>query len=300
MTDSGGNVLGWAASRTSILECFDERDGSIDIVKYLDHANEVCSLQRCVTSAVLDLISGEDIVAPRNSADVADTAASREPRKRARKCVWARRSSGDGPLEVITPQESCWYGMYVSNLYIEQSEKLRAKFRSQFRLPYPNYNELLDAVQVDPLFVRWCGEKRNGKKSSPIELLLLGSLRYLGRGWTFDNIEESTAIDKEVHRVFFHKFIQFGSTVLFNKYVVTPVNLHEAMSHIAEYELAGLPGCVGSCDCTHITTEGESDRVRPLMRSSFSDMSLTELRKRLIVHFDILFKANKIVWPRNK
>jgi len=72
--------------------------------------------------------------------------------------------------------------MYVSNLYIEQSEKLCAKFRSRFRLPYPSYNDLLDAVRVDPLFVRWCGEKRNGKKSSPIELLLLGSLRYLGRG----------------------------------------------------------------------------------------------------------------------
>jgi hypothetical protein len=145
--------------------------------------------------------------------------------------------------------------MYVSNLYIEQSEKLRAKFRSQFRLPYPNYNELLDAVQVDPLFVRWCGEKCNGKKSSSIELLLLGSLRYLGRGWTFDDIKESTAIDKKVHRVFFHKFTQFGSTVLFNKYVVTPVNLQKAMSHMAEYGLAGFPGCVGSCDCTHITTE---------------------------------------------
>jgi hypothetical protein len=218
-------------------------------------AAEVCSCQRCVTSAVLDLISGEDIVFHRNSADVADTAAGREPRKHAHKCFWARHSSGDGSLEVITPQESCRYGMYVSNINIEQSEKLRAKFRSRFRLPYPNYNELLDAVQVDPLFVRWRGKKCNGKKSSPIELLLLGSLQYLGRGWTFDDIKESTAIDKEVHRVFFHKFIQFGSTVLFNKYVVTPVHLHEAMLHMVEYELAGLPGCVGSCDCTHITTE---------------------------------------------
>ena len=39
-------------------------------------------------------------------------------------------------------------------------------------------------------------------KTSPIELLLLGTLRYLGRGWTFDDIEEATAISLEVHRVF--------------------------------------------------------------------------------------------------
>ncbi len=37
----------------------------------------------------------------------------------------------------------------------------------------------------------------------PVELLVLGSLRYLGRGWTFDDYEESTTIDKDVHCCFF-------------------------------------------------------------------------------------------------
>ncbi len=74
MTDLGGNILGWAAPHASILECFDEHDRSIDITKYLDHAAEVCSCQMCVASAVLNLISGKDIVAHRNSANVADTA----------------------------------------------------------------------------------------------------------------------------------------------------------------------------------------------------------------------------------
>ena len=48
----------------------------------------------------------------------------------------------------------------------------------------------------------WCGFKSNNEKVSPVELLVLGSLRYLGCGWTFDDCEESTAIDKEVHRRF--------------------------------------------------------------------------------------------------
>ncbi len=76
MADSEGNVLGWSALRTSILDCFNEHDGSIDIEKYLDHAADVCSRQRSVTGAVLDLISGDDIVAESDSADVTDTAAS--------------------------------------------------------------------------------------------------------------------------------------------------------------------------------------------------------------------------------
>mmetsp|Transcript_22844 Transcript_22844/g.49849 ORF Transcript_22844/g.49849 Transcript_22844/m.49849 type:complete len:89 (+) Transcript_22844:2536-2802(+) len=31
-----------------------------------------------------------------------------------------------------------------------------------------------------------------GKESTPLELLMLGSLRYIGHGWTFDDLEEST------------------------------------------------------------------------------------------------------------
>jgi hypothetical protein len=48
-----------------------------------------------------------------------------------------------------------------------------------------------------------------GIPSSPIELLILGLLCYLGHGWTFDNIEEATVISEEVHPVFFHIFVKF-------------------------------------------------------------------------------------------
>ena len=132
---------------------------------------------------------------------------------------------------------------------------MRAKFRNRFRLPYANYLDLLQWIRDDTRFARWCGEKVNRKMSSPIELLVLGSLRYLGRGWTFDDIEEQTAISREVHRTFFHVFIEFCSTSLYSRFVLTPVHLPEARSNMREYEVAGFPGCVGSTDCTHVTTE---------------------------------------------
>jgi hypothetical protein len=90
---------------------------------------------------------------------------------------------------------------------------------------------------------------------SPIQLLVLGSLLYLGRGWTFDNIKEQIAISKEGHRTFFRAFIDFGSTSLYSWFVLTPLHLPEAQSNMQEYEVAGFPECVGSTDCTHITTE---------------------------------------------
>jgi hypothetical protein len=61
-------------------------------------------------------------------------------------------------------------------------------------LPYTSYKELVRQIQADNRFKRWCGQKWNGKKLLPAELLLLGLLKYLGRGWTFDDIEEQTMI----------------------------------------------------------------------------------------------------------
>ena len=68
---------------------------------------------------------------------------------------------------------------------------------------------------------------------SPVELLLLGLLRYLGHGWTFDDIEEQTAISISVHHNFFHTFIviEFRSTTLYSVHVITPVHLAEAQSN---------------------------------------------------------------------
>ena len=41
-----------------------------------------------------------------------------------------------------------------------------------------------------------------GIKVAPIELLLLGTLRFLGRGWTLDDLEEQMMISQETHRCF--------------------------------------------------------------------------------------------------
>ena len=132
---------------------------------------------------------------------------------------------------------------------------MRAKFRNRFRIPYSNYLELLQWIRDDTRFACWCGAKVNNKMSSPIELLVLGSLRYLGRRWTFDDIKEQTAISREVHWTFFHAFIDYCSTTLYSRFVLTPVHLPEARSNMREYEVAGFLGCVGSTDCTHVTTE---------------------------------------------
>jgi len=100
---------------------------------------------------------------------------------------------------------------------LEPESSMAKKFRERFRLPYTNFLQLVASVSESKLFDRLCGHKTNNKQASPIELLVLGSLRYLGRGWTFVDVEENTAISKEVHRTFFHRFVEFGSTMLYDK-----------------------------------------------------------------------------------
>jgi len=177
-------------------------------------------------------------------------------KKRAPRGVLAWKDTEDRPLEIILPEDSLWYKAYVSNfLMLEPELSMAKKFRERFRLPYTNFLQLVASVSESKLFDRLCGHKTNNKQASPIELLVLGSLRYLGRGWTFVDVEENTAISKEVHRTFFHCFVEFGSTVLYDKDDLTPDNVNEAKTHMREFEEDGFPGCVGSLDATHITTD---------------------------------------------
>jgi hypothetical protein len=83
----------------------------------------------------------------------------------------------------------------------------------------------------------------------------VGSLQCIGRGWTFDDLEEATAVSEETHRAFFHAFIDFGNSVLFNRYVKTPSSEEEIRNHMFKMEQAGFHRCIGSTDATHIMLE---------------------------------------------
>jgi len=189
----------------------------------------------------------------------------------------------------IKPTESMWYTMYVNNPLIAHDKSMYDKFRKRFRLPYNNYLELVDMCCVDYRFDTWCGVKKNNKKSSPIELLVLGSLQYLGRGFTFDDIEECSAISTEVHRRFFHVFTDFGRHVLYPKFVKFPRTQGDALTHMAEFIASGFPGCVGSSDCTHISTERceyalRNQHIGQKSSGPTRSFSLTANHRRQILH----------------
>ena len=108
-------------------------------------------------------------------------------------------------------------------------------------------------------------------------------------GWTFDDIEESTAISADTHCRFLHCFLDYGSTVLFNKFVKFPINFEEAKTHMAELAIAGFPGCTGSADCTHIVTDRCQYNLKNHHLGAKSSLttrsfSLTANHRRRILH----------------
>lgn len=44
-------------------------------------------------------------------------------------------------------------------------------------------------------------------------------------------------------------------TVLFPKYVIAPRNFKEEKIHMSKFKEAGLPGCIGSMDATHVSMD---------------------------------------------
>ena len=156
-------------------------------------------------------------------------------------------------------------------------------------MPYDKFCELLQEASENNWFPRWTSNDATGKSASPLSLMLLGAFCYLGRGWTFDYIKESTGINEETHCQFFHAFLDVGVEKLYSKYVRTPSNAAEAATHMVEMVAAGFPGCIGSTDATHVLLEKCSAWLRnqhmgPKIAGTARTYNATVNHRRRILH----------------
>jgi hypothetical protein len=98
-------------------------------------------------------------------------------------------------------------------------------------MPYDQFIQFVSDSKQNNWFPHW--SKCNSK--APIELLILGGFQYLGQGWTFDDLEESTMISGEVHCNYFHALIQVGANILYPLYIVVPTTMEEYKTHRNEF-----------------------------------------------------------------
>ena len=96
------------------------------------------------------------------------------------------------------------------------------------------------------------GYDAKGAETVKLALMVLGVLRILGSGCTFDALEELNAVGCDTHRFFFHNvFCTWVQHVA--KDIIRMPNDEKSLCHVMGlYERQELPGCVGSVDCVHV------------------------------------------------
>lgn len=167
--------------------------------------------------------------------------------------------------------DSVFYKKYLlpaaqeNSPFQHQESVIYKKFRKRFRVPY----ELFQEIVTDIRRVNDIKDERHdatGQESVDLSLMVLGSIRVLASGCTFDAIEELTNVSQETHRVFFHKqFCRWAESVA-PEHIQMP---HDEVSlrHVSgPYEIVGLPGCIGSVDCVHLVWDKCPASIRSLCK----------------------------------
>lgn len=210
------------SEKLSIASCI-EKDGSIDISKFFKYRKQ------------------------RDASDDEDEIQELKRRKYVK-----RNYEGYDPEAALNSE---WYNRYVKEARHPKNKKHFKNFRRRFRMPYNSYKALVFEARNDKWFPEY--EKCNalGQKGVPLDILILGSLRYLGRGWTFDDLHDATGVSEELHRVFFKAFCKACRKYLYPKWVKRPETAEEIADCMSEFVEAGFNGCIGSADVTHVIIE---------------------------------------------
>ena len=125
-------------------------------------------------------------------------------------------------------------------------------FQKMFRVPYLLFLNIHHHINNNNNNNKG---KRDCCRKAQIDcrLLVLGSLRYLGIGTTFDALEEVTHVSGTSHQNFFlNEFLSWGVTVAREIiFLLRNDDKYDAVEEV--YWVQGLPGCVGSIDCVHLS-----------------------------------------------
>ena len=92
----------------------------------------------------------------------------------------------DGTFTYMQPTNSLWYVLYVNRE--PGCKKEKELFQKRFCLSYNLYNNILNEIKEHKLFSCWLTKDAAGEPPVPINSLLLGFLRYVGREFTCNDL----------------------------------------------------------------------------------------------------------------
>jgi hypothetical protein len=154
-----------------------------------------------------------------------------------------------GPRAKVDYWETNW-GRWLRNPEIQNPKsKLAKMFQLRFRVPFILFDrQILKMCKDDNIFDMTYEESKNGV---PIEFKILLSLRILGRGNYYDDINELSSVPSSSIPYYFHTFVKKFAILYYDQFIRMPgeASLKERMAH---YAALGLGGAMGSLDCTRL------------------------------------------------
>ena len=148
-------------------------------------------------------------------------------------------------------KQSCWY-LFLQRDFSDLDSRNSKIFRNRFTVPHQLYQQLLLLAE------EWFPQKKLDvclRENTPIFLKLLGTLRMLGKGCSWDLLYELSGVSGEVHRKWTHEFLYKFSQEMYPIHVHGPRDTDELNTVTSLYAAVGFPGCIGSTDCVHIRWE---------------------------------------------
>lgn len=85
----------------------------------------------------------------------------------------------------------------------------------------------------------------------PLEFKIMVALRILGRDSVADDIEELSGVGESTTNSIFKTFVKEFSTAFMDDYVHFPTG-EDLLQCMELYRVLGVPGALGSVDCTHV------------------------------------------------
>ena len=205
----------------SILDCVDD-DGEVQLERLLQLQRSQMEEMEDLDEWMIALAEEEDArEREKQRSDARSVNTNRSKRSVKKRNTLLYRDT-DGTVKPLTWDKSIWYLNYLENPR-PADPKWNEKFRKRFRMAHESFIELgiiklrqiirpkyyikmsfgrvvygIGIGNPSPKFDRWKKKDAVGQRAAPTRLMLLGALRYIGRGWTFDDIEEATAIHESV------------------------------------------------------------------------------------------------------
>ena len=139
------------------------------------------------------------------------------------------------------------WGRLISDPTTREPKSRNGKlFRRRFRVPFPIFKDVLvpDIIQYNVF---------ETKRSSriPVEFKILVSLRMMGRDTCADTAKELTGMGESTCNYLLKKFAEGFRAKLYAKYVKIPQG-EKLVKIMKTYARLGVPGAIGSMDCTRL------------------------------------------------